>query len=154
MLGTRQISRRCEDLIYQSRWLETSWVILTRWFIGYSEGAKVLFRIGKSCSVSLHMSILNTWWRNQMETYFALLDLCVGHSPVVGEFPSQRPMMRSFDVFCRLHPHKRLSKQLIRRWFEVSWRSLKRHCNGVPVCYIRKTGIRRYWTWIVPRTKH
>ena len=115
MLGIRQISRRCEDLIYQSRWLETSWVIMTRCLIGYSDGAKVLFRIDESCNVSLHMSILKTWWRNQMETYFALLDLCVGHSPVVGEFPSQRPMTRSFDVFCRPHLNKRLSEQY--KWF-------------------------------------
>ena len=29
----------------------------------------------------------------------ALLALCAGNSPVIGEFPSQRPVMRSFDVF-------------------------------------------------------
>ena len=28
-----------------------------------------------------------------------LLDLCEGNSPVAGEFPSQRPVTRSFDVF-------------------------------------------------------
>ena len=27
------------------------------------------------------------WWRHQMETFFALLALCVGNSPVTGEFP-------------------------------------------------------------------
>ena len=39
-----------------------------------------------------------TWWRHQMETFSALLALCVGNSPVTGEFPSQRPVTRSFDV--------------------------------------------------------
>ena len=34
-----------------------------------------------------------------METFSALLAICVGNSPVHGEFPAQRPMMRSFDVF-------------------------------------------------------
>ena len=34
-----------------------------------------------------------------METFFALLALCVGKSPVTVEFPSQRPVTRSFDVF-------------------------------------------------------
>ena len=34
-----------------------------------------------------------------METSFALLALCAGNSPVTGEFPSQRPVTRSFDVF-------------------------------------------------------
>ena len=47
-----------------------------------------------------------------METFSALLALCVGNSLVNGEFPSQRPVMRSFDapLICALN--KRLSKQL------------------------------------------
>ena len=39
-----------------------------------------------------------TWWRHQMETFSALLALCAGNSPVTGEFPSQRPVTRSFDI--------------------------------------------------------
>ena len=34
-----------------------------------------------------------------METFSALLALCAGNSPVTGEFPSQRPVTRSFDIF-------------------------------------------------------
>ena len=34
-----------------------------------------------------------------METFSALLALCVGNSPATGEFPSQRPVTQSFDVF-------------------------------------------------------
>ena len=41
----------------------------------------------------------DTWWRHQMETFSALLALCAGNSPVSGEFPAQRPVTRSFDVF-------------------------------------------------------
>ena len=41
----------------------------------------------------------DTWWRHQMETFSALLAHCEGNSPVTGEFPSQRPVTRSFDVF-------------------------------------------------------
>ena len=44
-----------------------------------------------------------------METFSALLALCAGNSPVTGEFPSQRPVMRSFDVFFDLRLNKRLS---------------------------------------------
>ena len=33
-----------------------------------------------------------------METFFALLALCAGISPVTSEFPSQRPVTRNFDV--------------------------------------------------------
>ena len=55
--------------------------------------------------------IRNTWWRHQMETFFALLATCAGKSPVTGEFPAQRPVTRSFDVFFDLRLNKRLSKQ-------------------------------------------
>ena len=49
-------------------------------------------------------------WRHQMETFSALLAICTGNSPVPGEFPAQRPVTRSFDVFFDLRPNKRLSK--------------------------------------------
>ena len=34
-----------------------------------------------------------------METFSALLAFCAGNSPGTGEFPTQRPVTRSFDVF-------------------------------------------------------
>ena len=34
-----------------------------------------------------------------METFSTLLAICAGNSPVTGEFPAQRPVTRSFDVF-------------------------------------------------------
>ena len=40
------------------------------------------------------------WWCHQMGTFSALLAICAGISPVTGEFPAQRPVTRSFDVFC------------------------------------------------------
>ena len=52
----------------------------------------------------------NGIWRHQMETFSVLLTLCAGNSPVTGEFPAQRPMKRSFDVFFDLRLNKRLSK--------------------------------------------
>ena len=45
------------------------------------------------------------WWRHPMGTFFALLAICVGNSPVPGEFPAQRPVTRSFDVFFDLRPN-------------------------------------------------
>ena len=39
-----------------------------------------------------------SWWRHQVETFSALLALCAGNSPVTCEFPSQRPVTRSFYV--------------------------------------------------------
>ena len=40
-----------------------------------------------------------SWWRHQMEIFFTLLAFCAGKSPVPGEFPAQRPVTRSFEVF-------------------------------------------------------
>ena len=34
-----------------------------------------------------------------METFSVLLAICAGNSPVTCEFPAQRPVTRSFDVF-------------------------------------------------------
>ena len=70
-----------------------------------------------------------SWWRHQMETFSALLALCAGNSPVTGEFPSQRPVTRSFDFFFDLHLNERLSKQSWGWWFETPLRSLWHHCN-------------------------
>ena len=46
-----------------------------------------------------------------------------------GEFPSQRPVTRSFDVFFDLRMNKWLSKQSWGWWFETPSWSLWRHCN-------------------------
>ena len=64
-----------------------------------------------------------------METFSTLLALCAGNSPVTGEFASQRPATRSFDVFFDLHLNKQLSKQSGGWWFEMPSRSLWRHGN-------------------------
>ena len=47
----------------------------------------------------LRISRQQSWWRHHMETFSALLPICAGNSPVNGEFPAQRPVTRSFDVF-------------------------------------------------------
>ena len=70
-----------------------------------------------------------SWWRHQMETFSALLVLSAGNSPVTGEFPSQRPLTRSFDVFFDLRLNKELSTQSWGWWFETSLGSLWRHCD-------------------------
>ena len=50
--------------------------------------------------------------------------------PICGEFPSQRPVTRAFDVFIDPLLNKRLSKQSWGWWFETPSCSLWRHCNG------------------------
>ena len=49
-----------------------------------------------------------SWWRHQMETISMLLAICVGNSPVTGEFPAQRPVTLNVDVFLDLRLNKRL----------------------------------------------
>ena len=53
-----------------------------------------------------------------------------------GEFPTQRPVVRSFDVFFDLRLNTRLSKQPWDLWFETPSWSLWRQCNAL-----------RYWFW-------
>ena len=65
-----------------------------------------------------------------METFSELLALCAGNSPVTNEFPAQRSMFRSFDVFFDLRLNKPLSKQAQSWWFETPLLTLWRHCNG------------------------
>ena len=62
---------------------------------------------------SVVLLVLNMMTRHLMETFSPLLAICAGNSTVTGEFPAQRPVTRSFDVFFDL----RLNK----RWSEQSW---------------------------------
>ena len=75
------------------------------------------------------LKMLISWWRDQMETISALLAICAGNSPVPGEFPAQRPVTRSSDVFFDLRLNKRLGMQSWGWWFEMLSRQLWRHCN-------------------------
>ena len=90
-----------------------------------------------------------TWWRHQMETFSAVLSLCAGNSPVSGEFPAQRPVTRSFDLFFDLCLNNRLSKQLWGWWFETPSCPLWRHCNHLQIIHLldnvpsNKSG----WLW-------
>ena len=67
-----------------------------------------------------HSVLWGSWWCHQMETFSALLVLCEGNPMVIGGFPSQRPVMRSFGVFFDLCWNV---------WFETQSCSIRRHCN-------------------------
>ena len=64
-------------------------------FIGRSYAGVMI----KSTATKPQIKPLPTWWRHQMETVSALLSICAGNSPTSGEFPAQRPVTQSFDVF-------------------------------------------------------
>ena len=112
---------------------ETSWFsdLCCLFFMKYSHG-EITWKYGKTANntLSCFWFIPSTWWRHQMETFSVLLALCVWNSPVTCEFPTQRPVTRSFDVFFDLCVNQRLSKQSLGWWFETPLCPLLRHCNG------------------------
>ena len=75
------------------------------WFwIGFLDQAKL-------CKMTQEKPPNISWLRHQMGTVSALLVLCAGNSPVTGEFRSQRPVTRRFDVSFDLRQNKQISKQ-------------------------------------------
>ena len=87
------------------------------------------------------LSFLFRWWwwrwdcgvREVMMTssngnIFRVTGHLCGNSPVTGEFPAQKLVTRSFDVFY-LRLNERVSTQSWDWWFETPSRSLWRHCN-------------------------
>ena len=71
-----------------------------------------------------------------MEIFSELTAFCAGTSPVPGEFPSQRPVTRSFDVSFDPRLNKRLCKQ---SWFETLSRPLWRRCNELTMSTLELT---------------
>ena len=63
-----------------------------------------------------------------------------------GEFPTQRPVTRSFDVFFDLRLNKRLSKQWRGWWFETPSFPLWRHRNNIPPNLWYKLHLSWQWT--------
>ena len=75
----------------------------------------------------------------------ALLALCAGNSPVIGEFPSQRPVTRSFDVFFDLH--------LMYGWVNIHEAgALTHHRTLYDITVMSRESKNR--TWKVYRVKH
>ena len=85
----------------------------------------------KFCIGGVLLDLWDSWWRHQMETFSALLAICVGNSPVTGEFHAQRPVTRNFHVSLIGALNKRFSKQSWGWWFETPSRPWWRHCNVV-----------------------
>ena len=83
--------------------------------------------VGKLLGPNLLVPV--SWGCHQMETFSSLRAICAGNSPVSGEFPAQRPVTRSFDIFFDLRLNKRLSKQSWGWWFETLSCPLWRQCN-------------------------
>ena len=91
--------------------------------------AKTRVRQSEFINCVYEVSRCDSWWRRQMKTFSALLALCEWNPPITGDFPSHRPVTRSFDILFDLRLNKRLHKQSRRWWFETPSCSFWRHCN-------------------------
>ena len=83
------------------------------------------------CTRGSNKSKMKSRWRHQMETFSTSLAICEGNPPGTGGFPSQRPVMWSFDVFFDLCLNNWLSIQSRCWWFEMPLCSLWCHCNVI-----------------------
>ena len=95
-----------------------------------------------------------TWRSHDMMTssngnIFRVTGPSCGEFTGTGEFPTQRPVSRSFDVFFDLRLNKRLSKQPWGWWFETQSCSLWRHRNDMENVYPM---IHRGKHWYIPFT--
>ena len=87
-----------------------------------------LFRV-RSWNNGMRCMSLYILMTSSNENISALLAICAGNSPVTGEFPAQRPVTRSFDVFFDLCLNKWFSKHWWGWWFETPSRPIWRDCN-------------------------
>ena len=121
----------CTDLFqYSSRWSGGHWreLLLTSWLGSPGERTP---SPGHWPSLQDRKARVSAWWCHQMETFSALLAICAGNSPVTGEFPTQRSVTRSLNVFFDLRLAKWLSWQWWGWWFETPSCPLWRHRNGI-----------------------
>ena len=106
----------------------TAGIYFVLWWLHEYVKKEVAWQVKPQCSYSF---CTKSWWRHQMEKFSVLLAICAGNSPVTGEFPAQRPVMWSFDVFFDLRLNKWLSKQSWAWWFETTSRPLWSHRNVI-----------------------
>ena len=153
------------SLTSQSCYMSIGHVWDSKSYARFTEPKKRFYSFQVSQNGSCHDDVIK-WKHYWMKT---LLALCAGNSPVTGEFPSQRPVTRSFDVFFDLRLNKRLSKQS-RGWrFETPSRPLWPHHNveHIPLsCWMGSTVSLLVWTvdgclrkrinvtWVYFRTTH
>ena len=79
------------------------WTMAKYWIPSYTNGTNRVINVG----VKNLRLFQKSWWRHQIETFSAFRALCAGNSTVAGEFPSQRPVTRSFDILFDLRLKKR-----------------------------------------------
>ena len=64
-------------------------VMERRLWVFWRKMAVVLSGLTIPVAVPTHFRIISPWWHHQMETFSALLVICAGNSPIIGELPAQ-----------------------------------------------------------------
>ena len=102
--------KSCNFVTNMFLWKRNCLPCVFMWYLAMQLMCQIKFTTYTSTHIILKPSPFSawTWWRHQMETFSALLALCAGISPISGEFPAQRPVTRSFDIFFDLRLNKRL----------------------------------------------
>ena len=105
-------------------WLNCSLILLVCWNYSLSSGWHVIAAQGFA-------SVLGSTYMmtSSNGNIFRVTGHLCGEFTGPGEFPTQRPVTRSFDVYFDLRPNKRLSKQSLGWWFETLSPPLWRHRN-------------------------
>ena len=81
--------------------------------------SKVQLTFYKYYAVSAHGWMQSPWWRHQWKHFSASPAICSWNSPVYGEFPTQGPATRSFEVFFDLCLNEQLSKHSWGWWLDT-----------------------------------
>ena len=122
---------KCDEARSEFRWVSERYLVFQQ-----PQGSDLCDYHSRQSAIMLgKLSQVRLIHDDVMETFSALLALCVRNSPVNGEFLAQRPVTWSFDVFFYLRLNKRLSKQSGGWWFELTSRPLWRHCNVSVLIY-------------------
>ena len=79
---------------------------------------------------SMSQHFIRTMMTSSNGNIFRVTGHLCGEFTGPGDFPAQRPVTRSFDVFFDHSLNERFSKQSRGWWFETQSRPLWRHCNG------------------------
>ena len=81
----------------------------------------ILKQIRQNCNIYVSLS--------RLMAYIIMYEMSDEITYSFSNFNGAVAVRRSFDAFFDLRLHKRLSQQSRCRWFEISPRSLWRHCN-------------------------
>ena len=102
---------------------EITVLVMVSWMVSAARDEPHAKFHSQICTINQHMMTSSNG------NIFRVTGHLCGNPTVPGEFPTQRPVTRSFDVYFDLRPNKLLSKQSWDWWFETPSRPLWRHRN-------------------------